>query len=104
MSAIPNFKDVAWNGGLRNATSLDGWRAAAEREAGRSLDELSRVTPEQVPIRPLYSSKDLEGLGHLNTMPGLPPFVRGPYTTMYVVRPWTVRQYAGFSTAEESNA
>jgi methylmalonyl-CoA mutase len=59
---------------------------------------------EQIDVKPLYTSKDYEGLAHLNTMPGLPPFLRGPYPTMYVTRPWTVRQYAGFSTAEESNA
>ncbi len=104
MSVIPNFRDIEWGGGPRPSVGLDRWRAAAEAEAGRPVDELARPTPEQIPIRPLYSASDLEGIGHLNTMPGLPPFVRGPYTTMYVVRPWTVRQYAGFSTAEESNA
>jgi methylmalonyl-CoA mutase len=59
---------------------------------------------EMIDVKPLYTEKDYEGLVHLNTMPGLPPFLRGPYPTMYVTRPWTVRQYAGFSTAEESNA
>ncbi len=61
-------------------------------------------TPEQIPVRPLYTAADLDGVDHLDTMPGLPPFVRGPYATMYVQRPWTVRQYAGFSTAKDSNA
>ena len=61
-------------------------------------------TPEGIAVRPGYSEKDLEGLTHLGTMPGFPPFVRGPYPTMYVRQPWTVRQYAGFSTAEDSNA
>ena len=61
-------------------------------------------TPEGIPLRPIYTAGDLEGVAHLGTLPGFPPFVRGPYPTMYVQKPWTVRQYAGFSTAEESNA
>ena len=72
-------------------------------------DPLTRAVPPPAPreaaeARTLYDERDLEGLSHLGTMPGFAPFVRGPYTTMYAVRPWTVRQYAGFSTAEESNA
>ena len=61
-------------------------------------------TPEEIDVRPVYGPSDLEGVGHLATAPGLPPYLRGPYSTMYAVRPWTVRQYAGFSTAEASNA
>ncbi|OKH87735.1 methylmalonyl-CoA mutase [Thalassospira sp. TSL5-1] len=61
-------------------------------------------TPEGIDVKPVYGSDDLAGLDHLHTMPGMPPFLRGPYPTMYVQRPWTIRQYAGFSTAEESNA
>ena len=61
-------------------------------------------TPEQIPIAPLYGPEQLSDVGHLGSLPGIPPFVRGPYATMYTSRPWTVRQYAGFSTAEESNA
>jgi methylmalonyl-CoA mutase len=61
-------------------------------------------TPEGIDVAPLYSSADIEGLDFLNTHPGLPPFLRGPYPTMYVAQPWTIRQYAGFSTAEDSNA
>lgn len=61
-------------------------------------------TPEQIAVKPIYSEKDLEGMEHLNYAAGIAPFLRGPYSTMYVMRPWTVRQYAGFSTAEESNA
>jgi methylmalonyl-CoA mutase len=102
--AIPNFKDIAWDGGPRPAAGHDAWEAAAERAAGQPLAALERMTPEQIRIKPLYTAADLDGLQHLDSMPGLPPYVRGPYTTMYVVRPWTVRQYAGFSTAEESNA
>ena len=61
-------------------------------------------TPEGIPQKAIYGASDLEGIGHLGGLPGIPPFVRGPYPTMYVQKPWTVRQYAGFSTAEESNA
>ncbi len=64
----------------------------------------SWMTPEQIPVRAFYTRKDLEGMEHLQYAAGLPPFLRGPYSTMYVMRPWTIRQYAGFSTAEESNA
>ena len=60
--------------------------------------------PEQIEVKPLYTEADLEGLDFLDTIPGAPPFLRGPYATMYVNQPWTIRQYAGFSTAEESNA
>ncbi|TKB64897.1 MAG: hypothetical protein E5W81_19730, partial [Mesorhizobium sp.] len=63
-----------------------------------------RMTPEGIAVKHLYNQGDLKGLPHLDTYPGLPPFVRGPYPTMYVQQPWTIRQYAGFSTAEESNA
>jgi methylmalonyl-CoA mutase len=62
------------------------------------------LTPEQIPVKALYTEKDLDGLDFLDTVPGAPPFLRGPYPTMYASRPWTIRQYAGFSTAEESNA
>jgi len=64
----------------------------------------SWLTPEQIPVKSVYSKSDLENMEHLNFAAGLPPYLRGPYTTMYVMRPWTIRQYAGFSTAEESNA
>src|SRR5512137_2367508 len=62
------------------------------------------TTHEQIPVRPAYTAADVAGCEHLDTLPGLPPYLRGPYATMYVTRPWTVRQYAGFSTAQESNA
>ncbi|MFQ5696961.1 MAG: methylmalonyl-CoA mutase [Myxococcota bacterium] len=86
-------------------TDGEAWRKQAERELrGRSLEALEREMPEGFRIRPLYTEADLEGLEDLDTFPGLAPFVRGPRATMYANRPWTVRQYAGFSTAEESNA
>jgi methylmalonyl-CoA mutase len=85
--------------------TLDDWQALAKKECrGRPLDELNVDTPEGIAIKPLYTEADVAGLGHLDSLPGLPPFVRGPKATMYAGRPWTVRQYAGFSTAEESNA
>ena len=85
--------------------TLDDWASLAARELkGKSLDDLQWRTPEGIVVKPLYSVADLENLAHLNTMPGFPPYVRGPRATMYAGRPWTVRQYAGFSTAEESNA
>ena len=62
------------------------------------------VTPELIPVKPIYTKEDLEGLEHLNYVAGIPPFLRGPYSGMYAIRPWTIRQYAGFSTAAESNA
>ena len=62
------------------------------------------LTPERIAVKPVYTKDDLEGLEHLNYVAGLPPFLRGPYSAMYPMRPWTIRQYAGFSTAAESNA
>jgi methylmalonyl-CoA mutase len=100
MTAIPNFADVSlelspcpmrlgdWESKLPSATcTLQPW-----------------MTPEKIPVKPLYTATDLAGVDHLDTFPGMPPFLRGPYPTMYVLRPWTVRQYAGFSTAKDSNA
>ena len=85
--------------------SLDEWTNAAERElAGGAKARLASETREGITIKTLYSAADLENLEHLNTMPGFAPFVRGPRASMYTGRPWTVRQYAGFSTAEASNA
>jgi len=85
--------------------SSSTWRATAERELkGRDPDELIVTTPEGIEIKPVYDASDLDGVEHLGGQPGELPFVRGPRATMYTNRPWTVRQYAGFSTAEESNA
>ena len=86
-------------------SSIDDWRKLAEKELkGRSPEELVRETPEGISVKPIYTADDLEGLNHLGTIPGVAPYVRGPRATMYTGRPWTVRQYSGFSTAEESNA
>lgn len=81
------------------------WQELATKELrGKPLEALTRQTAEGFPVKPLYTAKDLEGLGGLDSLPGLFPYARGPYATMYTNRPWTIRQYAGFSTAEESNA
>jgi methylmalonyl-CoA mutase len=85
-------------------SSLADWEALARAELkGASPDSLTWQTPEGIAVKPLYTAADLEGLDHLGGMPGVAPFLRGPRATMYANRPWTLRQYAGFSTAEESN-
>ena len=76
---------------------------ATKERKGKSPDELIWNTDEGIAVRPLYTADDLKEVGHLGSLPGFPPFVRGPKATMYAGRPWTIRQYAGFSTAEESN-
>ena len=83
---------------------LAAWAALAAKELKRSPETLVWETPEGLAVKPLYTEADHEGLKHLGSLPGLAPFVRGPRATMYAGRPWTIRQYAGFSTAEESNA
>ncbi|RWH71282.1 methylmalonyl-CoA mutase [Mesorhizobium sp.] len=85
---IPDFSQIGWSAPRRAPVELKG----------------QRMTPEGIAVKHLYTQGDLKGLANLETYPGLPPFVRGPYPTMYVQQPWTIRQYAGFSTAEESNA
>ena len=93
----PNFKDID----IKNA----GFAAqnAAEWAKANGI-EANWKTPEQIEVKPVYTKEDLEGMEHLNYVSGLPPYLRGPYSAMYPMRPWTIRQYAGFSTAEESNA
>ncbi|MCW8861455.1 MAG: methylmalonyl-CoA mutase, partial [Rhodospirillales bacterium] len=84
--------------------TLTDWREAVEKDLkGRAADTLDWETPEGITVKPLYTAEDLEGLEHIDSLPGFAPFVRGPRATMYANRPWTIRQYAGFSTAEESN-
>lgn len=85
--------------------SLDAWAQAAAKSApGGRLEALSWTTPDGIVVKPLYTAEDVKGLAHADTLPGFAPFLRGPQATMYAARPWTIRQYAGFSTAEESNA
>ncbi len=85
--------------------NLEAWAQAARKSApGGDVGALDWVTPDGIRVKPLYTAEDIAGLPHTNTLPGFEPFLRGPQATMYAVRPWTIRQYAGFSTAEESNA
>jgi len=89
----------------KERAELEAWRAEARKELrGNDPESLAWETPEGVVVKPLYTAADLDGLPHTDTLPGLPPFLRGPRATMYANRPWTIRQYAGYSTAEESNA
>ncbi len=83
---------------------LDQWQAAATKEIKGDPETLTWRTPEGIDLKPLYTAHDLDGNGYLGSLPGEKPFLRGPRATMYAVRPWTIRQYAGFSTAEASNA
>ena len=86
-------------------SSLQQWSDAAQKSSpGSDLLGLNWNTPDGISIKPLYTAKDLQGLLHTDTLPGFAPYLRGPQATMYAVRPWTIRQYAGFSTAEDSNA
>jgi methylmalonyl-CoA mutase len=88
----PNFKNI----------SFDSPAAKAGVSCGKTQSGF--MTPEQIYVKGIYNAEDLEGMEHLSYAAGMPPYLRGPYSTMYVMRPWTIRQYAGFSTAEESNA
>jgi methylmalonyl-CoA mutase len=84
---------------------LQKWKDLATKQLrGKALEDLAWDTPEGIRVNPLYTAEDLEGMPHVNTLPGFAPYVRGPMATMYAGRPWTIRQYAGFSTAKESNA
>ncbi len=94
---IPDYKKINIHSGKNTAGFV-------QVPVNKQTAENSWITTEQIPVKPVYTQKDLEGLEHLHFAAGLPPFSRGPYSTMYVMRPWTIRQYAGFSTAEESNA
>ncbi|HPZ58841.1 MAG TPA: methylmalonyl-CoA mutase, partial [Ottowia sp.] len=89
---------------FKSATLAD-WQKAAQKSApGGNVDALGWLTPDGITVKPLYTAEDTANLPYANTLPGFEPFLRGPQATMYAVRPWTIRQYAGFSTAEESNA
>ena len=103
MKTFPDFTKVAFDATPEPVT-FEQWQIRFEKETGKSLEEWVCKTLEQIELQPLYTAEALKTCEHLESMPGLPPFLRGPYGSMYVSRPWTVRQYAGFSTAEESNA
>ncbi|MFA3834720.1 methylmalonyl-CoA mutase [Streptomyces aureus] len=99
--SVPDFSAVEL-GTPAVGAGTDDWRSAVKRATDG--DDLLWDTPEGITVKPLYTGQDLEGLDFLDTFPGVAPYLRGPYPTMYVNQPWTIRQYAGFSTAEESNA
>ena len=103
MSKNPDFTKVPFVY-EPNKTSRKEWQEAIEKKTNKTLDQLVTETMEQVEVDPLYTAEAYKDMEHLGYTAGLAPYLRGPYATMYVVRPWTVRQYAGFSTAEESNA
>ena len=102
MTTIPDFSKIAFDAATKGDAAA--WAKRLQAETGQPLDALTWETPEKLMVKPLYAASDIADLDHLETMPGMPPFLRGPYPTMYVQQPWTIRQYAGFSTAEESNA
>ncbi len=90
---------------MSKQTNIDQWQVLATKQLrGKPLDSLNWETPEGIDVKPLYTAEDLEKIEHLNSLPGFAPYVRGPMATMYAGRPWTIRQYAGFSTAKASNA
>ena len=93
----PNFKDIDIKSSQKLATSASEWEKANHIEK-------NWMTPELIPVKPVYTEEDIQNMEHLNYVSGIPPYLRGPYSAMYPLRPWTIRQYAGFSTAEESNA
>ncbi len=93
----PNFKDINIKASEKAPMSAEAWEKA---------NHIAKnwTTPELIPVKPVYTAEDLKGMEHLDYVAGIPPYLRGPYSAMYPLRPWTIRQYAGFSTAEESNA
>ncbi len=99
----PSFADIPYTA-APSKTSYTEWSSVLEKEHGKPIGEIVWDTMEKIPVKPLYTEDDLAGMEHLNYQAGIAPFLRGPYATMYCFQPWTIRQYAGFSTAEESNA
>lgn len=96
---------AAGDGSSRTQADLDAWRdLVVSQSRGRTESDFVSESASGIPVKPLYTAEDIAGLDHVQSLPGLPPYVRGPQATMYAGRPWTIRQYAGFSTAEESNA
>ena len=102
MSKLPDFSKLSLN--LNASADVGAWQNAAKAAQDNEDGATLRQTPEGIDVKPLYTAADRDGLPYLDSYPGLAPFIRGPYSTMYINKPWTVRQYAGFSTAEESNA
>jgi len=103
MTNYPDFTKIAYKVD-QGPADLSEWKKNVALETNHNSESLKWDSLEQISIKPLYTADDLENCEHLDFISGIPPFLRGPYPTMYVTRPWTIRQYAGFSTAEESNA
>ena len=101
---IPDLSEVAAEPPAFSGEGAADWSAAVESGTGKAPDALEWETPEGIGVKPLYTPADREGLDFVDGLPGIAPYLRGPYPTMYVNQPWTIRQYAGFSTAQESNA
>ncbi|MEM7792111.1 MAG: methylmalonyl-CoA mutase [Verrucomicrobiota bacterium] len=99
----PDFSTIPYET-PRPTVTREEWARTVKEQTGKSVDELATETMEQIIVDPLYEAESYERMEHLDYTAGIEPFLRGPYATMYAFRPWTVRQYAGFSTAEESNA
>jgi methylmalonyl-CoA mutase len=102
--SIPNFADLPYQAPAPEQPDAKQWAEAVREQTGKDADELAWLTPEGIEVPPLYTKADTEGLDFLDTYPGIAPYLRGPYPTMYRTQPWTIRQYAGFSTAAASNA
>ena len=103
MTNFPDFTTIPYKDEIPGG-SQEKWKSSFQQETGQTTDELNWDSLEKIKIKPLYTEADIAECEHLGYLAGIPPFLRGPYPTMYVTRPWTIRQYAGFSTAEESNA
>nr|VFK32963.1 MAG: Methylmalonyl-CoA mutase [Candidatus Kentron sp. MB]VFK35763.1 MAG: Methylmalonyl-CoA mutase [Candidatus Kentron sp. MB]VFK77357.1 MAG: Methylmalonyl-CoA mutase [Candidatus Kentron sp. MB] len=98
MSQTPDFTQLDFDAIDFPAVGFDAWKQKVEKDTGKTLEHLVSSTMEQVDVKPLYTKDDIAGFDHLGYVAGIPPYFRGPYPSMYVTRPWTVRQYAGFST------
>ena len=103
MNAQPDFTKIAFDNAVASVKQSD-WRKEMKAETGQWPEDWAAKTLEEIDLKPLYGPEDLAKCEAIDSMPGIAPYRRGPYGSMYVIRPWTVRQYAGFSTAEESNA
>ncbi|QOI44817.1 methylmalonyl-CoA mutase [Leptospira interrogans serovar Canicola] len=101
----PSFDPKHYTSHRNGTVSKSDWEKSALGDLGfSSMEQTLWLTPEKIPVKPVYTSEDIAEMEHLDFVAGIPPYLRGPYSTMYVQQPWTIRQYAGFSTAEESNA
>src|SRR6056297_2906089 len=103
MAKKPDFTKITFSNKNETVTYTD-WKTSATKKLGKDIQACTWLTTDQIEIDPLYHRADYEPLEHLKFTAGIPPYLRGPYATMYIFRPWTIRQYAGFSTAQESNA